>query len=539
MKSRWWIEAAGVSLLLILPYFFPLILPDHLAVYHHYLSLNSLIGGLLLDLLMLLLAGVGLLALLHRLPQRAKELAGACLAGILIWRMASFAIGQVTPSVLDRTNDLSDLAAQSRILGMDAFLAHHIQHILLIFLALCIVLTFIYRPGARFVVRAVRLAVAALGFSLLWIIPSLLYLSWGLHPTMAFDRSRSVPTPRVEKRVVWILMDELSYNLVFDHAVAGETFPNLWQLRAQSISLRNIEPAGLRTERIVPSLLLGRQINRIRSTANGDLLVPDPTHTHWVHYDPADTLFGLAQTTGWNPGVAGWYNPYCRIFESVLTACSWRPGIHVLTPFEQIGASANHSTFVNALVIPRHYAGRLMAPGTGSTSPALLRHDIRDYQTVMQNAQELIGNGRVGFVFIHLPVPHPPGIYNRKTHQICACGNYLDNLVLADDSLGALMHAIQATPWAGETTVIVSSDHSWRVPLWKQSPDWTAEEQQVSQGRFDARPVFLVHFPGQTTGQEIHALEPELVEHDAVAALLKQRVQDADSLVHFLQAKQN
>ena len=75
----------------------------------------------------------------------------------------------------------------------------------------------------------------------------------------------------------------------------------------------------------------------------------------------------------------------------------------------------------------------------------------------MGRTHALIENNQVRFVFLHLPVPHPPGIYDRQRHLLRSGGTYLDNMVLADDSLGELLQEIDATPSASQTTVIVSS----------------------------------------------------------------------------------
>ena len=58
MKPRWLLEAIGASVLLLLPYLCPLMMPDHLLIYHHHFPLTNLIGGLLLDVLGLFLLGV-------------------------------------------------------------------------------------------------------------------------------------------------------------------------------------------------------------------------------------------------------------------------------------------------------------------------------------------------------------------------------------------------------------------------------------------------------------------------------------------------
>jgi hypothetical protein len=152
----------------------------------------------------------------------------------------------------------------------------------------------------------------------------------------------------------------------------------------------------------------------------------------------------------------------------------------------------------------------------------------------MTKTEKLIQDEKINFVFIHLSVPHPPGFYDRKTHQLCICGNYLDNLVLADDTLGQLLKEVNRSRGTDQTTIIISSDHSWRVPLWRGWLFWTPEEERISQGRFDTRPVFLVHFPGQQSAIDITAPQPELIEHDIIASMLQNKLQSPDDLMSFL-----
>ena len=92
MKARWLLEAFGVALLLMLPYFAPLIMPWDVTIYHHYLNLTIIIDALLLDLAGAFLLAAILLAFLHRLAPLPRKIAGACLAGLLIWRTVGIAI---------------------------------------------------------------------------------------------------------------------------------------------------------------------------------------------------------------------------------------------------------------------------------------------------------------------------------------------------------------------------------------------------------------------------------------------------------------
>jgi membrane-anchored protein YejM (alkaline phosphatase superfamily) len=155
---------------------------------------------------------------------------------------------------------------------------------------------------------------------------------------------------------------------------------------------------------------------------------------------------------------------------------------------------------------------------------------IQEYRYIMAHAQALIDDSQLRFVFLHLPVPHPPGIYDRKNHMLLSEGTYLDNLVLADDTLGVLLQEIRATPSASQTTVIISSDHSWRTALWKHSAFWSDEDERVSGGGFDDRPVLLIHFPGQKSGIDINTALPELLEHDIIAAMMLGKINNPEDL---------
>jgi hypothetical protein len=528
MKARWLLEAFGVALLLMLPYFAPLIMPGDVTIYHHYLNLTNIIDALLLDLAGAFLLAAILLAFLHRLAPLPRKIAGACLAGLLIWRTVGIAISLCSTGYSAAIKDFSE-TQHHPILLIVAFWSRF-SHLLAITIPLLLVAIAWMKPDtARHIVRAVRLSLAAFSFCALWIIPQLLYFAYGLNGSPSFDHSSSQLQSKSSQRIVWMVFDELSYDLTFDHPPSGQQFPQFENLHSSSTNFSDIQPSGVFTERIIPSLLAGHEIDQIRSTKYGNLVIFDNERQQWVAYDPNQTLIGLAKDNGWNPGIVGWFNPYCRIFADVLTACSWTPGIQRLLSIEKAGASEDKSVLADSLVIPRSFLNRFLSR-TNTTGADLLKQNIRDYNSIMGQARNLIRNGQIHFVFVHLPVPHPPGIYNRDTHKLCECGNYLDNLTLADDTLGVLLQQINQTPWAGQTTVIVSSDHSWRIPLWKPRREWTPEEEAISRGHFDERPVFLVHFPGQKSSQDVVTPVPELKEHDIIASMLQGKIKNPDDL---------
>lgn len=525
MKPRWFLEGFGVALLILLPYFFDLLLPGNISLYHHLLPVKNLVGGVLIDLvfssiLVTLFIGIG-----TRVPPNVRKFLGACFAGIIIFRVLDDAvvIAGLLPSL---QSSGSGILSQTVVRWSEVRRSVAIGAI-----GIPGLLVWIYPRFAQLFVRATRTAIAAVAFSALWIVPQLLHLAFmpQAHESTNFAKTTS-GAPTHNGRVVWILFDELSSALVFEHPVLGEQYSNFKKLRSQSVFFSNVRPIGFLTDHIIPALIAGHPITEIRSTADGTLLYKDQKYGKWTSYDISQSLFGQAQINHWSPGVAGWYNPYCRTFASALTSCSWQPA---MLGIEALGASEDNSPLANAVAINRAFVGKL-GGDTNATRNLLLDRNIQDYRDIMKNAQSLIRNGDLRFIFLHIPVPHPPGMYDRDTHTLRRSGTYLDNLTLADDTLGVLMSEINSTPWANDTTILVTSDHSWRIPIWRSSKEWAKEEAEFSGGQFDDRPVLLIHFPGQTFNSRVSAQTPELVEHDIIQKMLWKQVTTPEQLTDFI-----
>jgi hypothetical protein len=505
------LEAIGASFLILLPYIREWINPSNLTLYHHSLPVTNLIGGLLVDLLALSILVAGFLIAIQRLPLLAQRIIEAVFAGFVLWQAANIAIAMLV---------------QHRYLM--EFWARMWDNSVIAFLLLPGALAYFFPRVTQPAIRAIRLVLAAVAFSTFWAIPQLLHIALA-HQRDMNDAFRHTSLPLhgpSNRRIIWILFDELSYNQTFDHPATGVSLPNFDRLQTESLSFSNLTPVGFYTDRIIPSLFIGRPIDRIRSTTDGVLSYYDDSQHRWLNYDPGATLFALGQMNGWTTGIDGWFNPYCRTLAPVLNACSWEPDISSIEVSE---ISEEKSPLTNAVT-------RLSAalPVDANRKAASVDTHVLEYRTVMERTRPLIENDQVRFVFLHLPVPHPFGIYDRQRHLLQSGGTYLDNLVLADDTLGTLLQQIDATPSAKQTTVIVSSDHSWRIPLWRHGAFWSDEEERASGGRFDDRPVLLIHFPNQHSGNKVNTVLPELLEHDIIAGMLRGQINNPSDLATFL-----
>ncbi len=315
-----------------------------------------------------------------------------------------------------------------------------------------------------------------------------------------------------QRRIIWIVFDELSQDQILDHRQPDISLPSLDQFRSDSVMFSDVKPAGYYTELVLPSLLWGKTIADERSDLSGNLSVKTSPH-RWQRFPGDESIFAQAKQAGWSVGVAGWYNPYCRTYGAWLDSCAWTlrsaiPGNYLQG--KSVWWNANAPLIREEAKLSGH---KYQIPSSAETHAA-------DYNDLMQWSHALIDDENIGFVFLHLPLPHPGGFYDRKTGKLGVNGSYLDNLVLTDRSLGELMQWIGATSLGLRTTVIICGDHSWRVPLWRISPMWTAEDAQVSDGRFDPRPVLMVHFPGEMAPEVVAEPFAALREHALVAALL-------------------
>lgn len=479
-----WLQGCGAGILLMLQLAWVHISPVHEDLYHRLLPMNTVYGGVAIDLVIVCLFCTGAFWLLERFDPDGHTLWWVLIAAILL------------------------IEVYRIILLVGVWLADVVGILFLIVscLAAFCALWLWNRPWYSKIVWSLRGGLAMLGVCIAWMLPQLVYMAAHPEPHEVWKFVRAAPPARVpQRRVVWILFDELSQDQVFDHRQPGISLPQLDQFRNQAVMFSDMKPAGYMTEDVVPSLLWGKVVSGIRSDLAGNLSVR--TSNRWQRFSPEQTLFADAQREGWSTGTAGWYNPYCRTYGASLDWCAWTSRYGILGNY-----SPDKSLWWNV-------KAPLIRPET-QFSPYTPKMHAADYSDLMQWSHELIDDENIGFVFLHLPLPHPFGFYNRKTSQIGVPEDYLDNLVLTDHSLGLLMQWIGQTPLASRTTVIVCSDHSWRVSKWRADPGWSREEERATGGKFDTRPVLMVHFPGEKTPEVVSKPFPALKEHDLIESLL-------------------
>lgn len=486
------VTALGATTLCLLSLIGPLVAPSHLALYHLNGSASPIFLSVLLNVFALWLL-LTILLLWARRPGRPR---------IFIW--SSLTLGM--PWILLREYAVLAPWPMPHALSVSIFVASLTA---LFTLLLSWRQSFLppFERTQHFV--AILLGFAAL--SGLIFLGQMLWLAWqfpSFNVPRPLHRRQMASSPQSAKtRVIWLLLDELSYQQVYEQRFAGLKLDAFDRLAAQSTVFTHTVPTANFTEIAVPALMTGVPADRVGSSSNGLLRLHNTTTNRWQSFDPHQTVFQDALTGGYSTGIAGWYNPYCRILPTVLDRCFWTDRIVPVEPGLYAG-----QPLAKALLAPtfRLYdtAKSLIRGRTRYDRDAYLETSlhIADYSDLSAAADKLLGDSSIDFVFLHLPVPHPGGIYDRKTSSFSGNNSsYIDNLALADKSLAEVRHILEQNGTWDSSAVVVMGDHSWRTTLlWSSSSIWTPEDEAASHGgQFDDRPAYIVKMPYQQTPARI------------------------------------
>jgi hypothetical protein len=116
---------------------------------------------------------------------------------------------------------------------------------------------------------------------------------------------------------------------------------------------------------------------------------------------------------------------------------------------------------------------------------------IQRLRHVVVKAESMADDPQLGLVFIHLPVPHGPEIFDRYSSGVTPFAVhkdwFFDNLLLADRTLGVIRGSMEQAGLWDHSAIIITSDHSLR---------------QVMMAHPDPVPLvpFMVKMPGQRQG---------------------------------------
>jgi hypothetical protein len=327
-------------------------------------------------------------------------------------------------------------------------------------------------------------------------------------PTLA--RIAKVP----DRRVVWIIFDEMDYRLSFDSQPAQNQLPNFDRLRSQSLTAANALPPGILTAAAMPALIYGSDI---RTT---DPLSPDRMRLNLadggkLFFGDRPNVFSNARAAGFNTAIVGWYLPYCKSLSSSLTDCWWNP--------RQSQENSVGNTFAQVLMLQSRSLLETHSFSVFGQSLTTRGHAAM-YTALLAHAKQAAVESGLGLVLLHFNIPHLPTFYDRRTggfDRTNPTGGYSDGLVLADHTMGELRAEMERKGVWDHTIVVVSADHFYR-----NSP--------LVNGRRDPRVPFIVHYPGDDHRVDYDSEFRTVLTSDLILASLRGEVRSNAEAASFM-----
>ncbi len=329
------------------------------------------------------------------------------------------------------------------------------------------------------------------------------------------DVMANLKGPTSSVRVVWVLFDEWDQRVSIDDRPAGLAMPNLDRLLRTALMATNAYPPAGYTAASIPALLLGRYLESVSFSRDGGLIVRELGGKE-QEFGAKDNLVRGELAAGKRVGMVGWYHPYSRWMAPnpnlAIFSESAASGSEISTwRFSRHGLAASLTSQLGYTFLPRWDSGQA----------------VRQYQDLLKAGEAAITNSSLDLVFLHMSVPHYPGIYNRKTGRLgprltLVNDAYLDNLALLDLTLADFRVVLEKSGLADRTFLVLSSDHWWRYS---------------SQVAFARRVPFIVQAPGDTTGRVVERPFNTILTKDLITAILHGKVRNQEGVAAFLEAR--
>lgn len=298
-------------------------------------------------------------------------------------------------------------------------------------------------------------------------------------------------------RVIWIIFDELDPDVLITHRPPSLALPNFDRLLGSSLFSVQVRRSGLYTRNAIPALLTGEDVLDTELVAPDNLLLR-PQNGEKRFFQNESTTFDDASALGLDSAIVGWYHPYGRLLGDRVHSVVWRSAEDFFGFDNQQSNGSLLQRARNQLVAS--FSDLLLVGKTPWANRAIrstTAHMRRELDLV-DAAQPLIGDESIGLLFLHLPIPHSPPIWNRESQKYELVGrSYVDSVVLADHVLGSFLQTLDRSGLADRTALLVTGDHGWRRTLWRAFPGWTKEDELTGGPEIPPYVPFLLRMPGQ------------------------------------------
>lgn len=338
-----------------------------------------------------------------------------------------------------------------------------------------------------------------------------------------------------QHRVVWLIFDELDESIAFTHRPAILALPEMDGFRNRAVVATDAHTPWPHTFISISSLMLGRYLQDAQMTRPDDMAVTLRGESEWKSFRSMDNIFRRVKEQGFRSGVAGWYIPYCRVIGADLSSCYWAPNENGV-PGSLFLRGPEFGPAIVAGLACFKFLSIVQGLKLADTLAENKREMYREFLDLKAHAIEIATSPELDLAFIHLPLPHLPGFYDRKTGtaSTSSSSGYIDNLALTDRTLGELLTAIERSPAVeSKTAVLVTADHPFRWNYWPQRREWSRSDEALRNAKGSQVP-FMLRFPQQQEGLQWPGKFETILTGSLVERILQGKIQNAGDAVAFL-----
>jgi hypothetical protein len=359
-------------------------------------------------------------------------------------------------------------------------------------------------------------------------------------PAVAEQLAQLRPRPenKVKNRVVWIIFDELDYRVPFE--IKPLALPEFERFKNESLSATDARSPARDTLESIPSLLTGKPVEHGSPSGKAELILHFADQTT-AKFSETNDIFSDVRALDGNAAVIGWYHSYCRTIGRRLAACGWEGDKY--SGSRSLGAAMLRQAEELAVLLPLIFSSDIdlieqSIDSNFEPEEERTREMVDAHRQRLEAVKAAVVNPELDLVFIHLPLPHPPAKYDRLTREFSQLHqDYVNNLALSDDVLGQIRRQMEEAGEWDDSTVLISTDHQWRVEHWKDSKiSFTANDRALTGEIEDRRVPFMIKLKNQKQATVYDRRFNTVVSRALLLAVMKGEINAPAELKNWLDA---
>lgn len=307
------------------------------------------------------------------------------------------------------------------------------------------------------------------------------------------------------RQFIWMVFDEADQKFIFDDRDPTVSLPNLDRLKSMSVYTPDMKSPRRDSLWSLPAVMLGYKTEVEKASPNSPAVeLPDGSR---VLFSDAPNVFSDVRRAGGEIiiMVQNFYvGSLCRAFVKLTSRC-WQASSWRTYPISISATIANSTMIVFKRFVYSMPLVRLVAPeyfiDIGDYGSYPVEYHYRSLSTMQDAVDKEIDSSLVRdrLYYMHWNVPHSPFLYDRHLDTLVepqpdTIDSYNSNLELMDRMVGRVLHTIESSPNAQNTTLLVTSDHGTApagedlrtldIPFLLRSPDLPAPSE--IRGNFEA-----------------------------------------------------